>query len=311
MVSFYKNRKVLVTGGAGFIGSRLVKELVASGASVTVIDNLSSGRVSNLRSVLHKISFIRLDLKNKEKVESVLGLDFFVIFHLAAVSSVPWAERKPDLCQQTNVDAMQLVLDTLRAKSFKPIIVFSSSSSVYGERGEPSCENDPTNPASVYAKSKLRGEELLRQYSQDSGAPSFILRYYNVFSEDEDKREPSVFALFKKSLQENLPVNIFGTGEQVRDYVDLGKVVEATMKLPTCGLYGSHVFNVASGRAISVLDLLEQLKSRFCVEQLKVNFLPARDGDVFSSVAITSKLDEVLKNYKNDKTKSQNSSTCE
>lgn len=295
---FYRGRRVLVTGGAGFIGSNLVESLVMIGAKVFVIDNLSSGKIANLKRVLHKVHFFCDDLTKTTLVDFIISLNFEVIFHLAAISSVPWAEASPDVCKVVNEKFLiDLTHNLLTRSHVLPKIVFSSSSSVYGNVSSPSNEDADTAAASVYAKSKLAGEFILKDFALKSGASVFALRYYNVFGRHAKKAGAfaPVVSLFKKLISACKAIKIFGSGLQVRDYVPVSKVVFANLMMPCSGLQGFNVFNIASGNPMSLLELVRliTISSNNCWPE--VLFLPARPGDVEVSMADTSKYDTLCK----------------
>ncbi len=294
---FYFKKPVLVTGGAGFIGSNLVERLVAFGAKVTVIDNLSSGKVSNMRSFLHRIKFFYADLTDFALVRQLIDLNFEVIFHMAAVSSVPWAERDPLLCKAVNEVFLENYLNLLSGKELLPKIVFSSSSSVYGNANDPCKEDSSVCPSSCYAKSKWNGEVLLKRFAESFGATVFALRYFNVFGKRARKvgATAPVTTVFKRLVVGNKPVKIFGNGLQLRDYVSVKKVVLANLFLPTTKYAGWNVFNIASGKTLNLLELLQMI----CIENKcswpQVEFCSKRDGDVLNSIADSSKFDNLLK----------------
>jgi len=301
--NFYKNKKVLVTGGCGFIGSHLVQELVRLGSRVYVIDDLSTGRIENLNSCLHKIIFFPEDLKNLKKIDEILKNQFPIVFHLGAVSSVPLGEKNPSLCWDTNVIAFANLLDTLSTQAIPTTVTFSSSSSVYGQVNHPSSEQDQTHPASNYAKSKLEGEKLLEKFAFKSGNYSFSLRYFNVFGDGEQKSSEmsSVFAKFKNSFYKQTPINIFGTGYQLRDYVPVSKVVTSNLLMPILAQNKAipqySVFNVASGKSITLFELISQIEMQLNLPVPQLCFFEPRNGDVINSIANCKKLDFILESF--------------
>ena len=176
--TFYKNKHILVTGGAGFIGSHIAERLVELGAHVSVLDDLSSGSINNINSFLHKIRLTVGDITNFDTCKkAVKNKD--VIFHTAAFVSVPESIKHPAVSEKINVVGTYNILETYRKNNITKII-FSSSSAVYGERTNVCSENDGTNPQSPYAKHKLKGEELCKKFSEKYNINTACLRYFNV-----------------------------------------------------------------------------------------------------------------------------------
>lgn len=294
--NFYAKKKVLITGGAGFIGSNLVESLVKTGAAITVVDNCLTGRVGNLKAFLHRINFYNIDINDFANFSKILATDFDVIFHLAAVSSVPQANKNTVLCWQTNVLSFERMLKFLEGKSNVPQIVFSSSGSVYGSCNDACAESFRPNPQSPYADSKLAGENILERFSSQVRVGCFALRYFNVYGNREPRAGFSVPVIpaFRQRMLHREPLSIFGDGHQVRDFVDVKKVVLANLLMPVSGLTGFHVFNVASGQPISVLGLIANMAKSLKVDPV-IEFNPPRDGDVKASIANCEKLDTLIK----------------
>lgn len=296
----YAKKKVLVTGGAGFIGSNLIKQLIKLEAKVTVLDNFSSGRVNNLKAYLHKITLLKGNVFDDDILKFLLQQNFFAIFHLAAVSSVPWAESNKEYCEKTNVESISKILKILESQNKQSCIIFSSSSAVYGETNNPCCENQQANPCSTYAKSKHKGELLLSSFAEkNKNAQCFSLRYFNVFGKNDKSkiRFGSVIPIFKKLLKNDKPLPIFGNGMNQRDYVSVEKVVLANIILPFSKLTGHHIFNVASGTSCTTLELIEKLSNEIQRKKPKLTFLPSRQGDVLRSLANCEKFELFLTNF--------------
>lgn len=303
MLSFfqekYYKKNVLVTGGAGFIGSNLVEKLVSLKANVYVLDNFFTGKISNLKPFLHKINLIVGDVRDFELLQKIfLKYNFFAIFHFAAVSTVPMAEKNPLICEEINVLATKKILDLLETKKELPAVVFSSSASVYGETNE-ICNEETTKvcPVSVYAKSKLDGERLFGEFaSKRKDSKIILLRYFNVFGKKDRSKylHGSVIPFFKKLLGRKKELPVFGDGLQLRDYVHVSKVVFANLLLPLANLEGFHLFNIGSGKPCSLLDLIKILAAQKHVENPKIRFLPSRTGDVRNSLADCRKFKEFV-----------------
>lgn len=287
MNSFYRNCSVLVTGGAGFIGSHLVEQLVKSGANVTVLDDLSTGTLDNLAAVHHSIQFIKGSVtdfstclaacENKE-----------IIFHLAAYISAPESMLNPYQCNQTNVFGTNNMLEAARLQNV-PRFVFSSSSAVYGRQTEQCVENAPCKPASPYGFSKLMGEYWCQHYSSIFGLQTICLRYFNVYGQRQNPQGPyaAVVAQFKNAMSNNKPIIIYGDGQQTRDFVPVEYVVNANIQLAQLpnNIMQGEVYNIATGKSITILELIDQLKEEFPDFTAGIQLLPARDGDIKHSQA--------------------------
>jgi UDP-glucose 4-epimerase len=277
--------RILVTGGAGFIGSHLVEALVARGHRVRVLDDLSSGRLANLRAVRRGIEFLKGDCADPAVArKAVEGRD--VIFHEAAVPSVARSVDDPALSHRANATATLSLLVAAREAGVRRI-VYAGSSSVYGaERGLPKRESMPTRPLSPYGVAKLLGEHYLRVFSELYGIETLTLRYFNVFGPRQDPSSPysGVISLFTTAMLARKTPVIFGDGRQSRDFTYVDNVVEANLlALDAKGLRGQTV-NVATGRRISLLRLLAAV-ARETGRPARARHEPARPGDVRHSLA--------------------------
>ncbi len=299
-MNFYKNKNVIVTGGAGFIGSHLVEKLVAHGAHVTILDNLRTGNLQNLTAVSSQITFIKGDIRDKELcIKALTAAD--VVFHLAAQISVPESMQNPDECFQINVNGTFNLLEAARINKVKRF-VFSSSCAVYGEKNEPCFETMPCSPTSPYAYSKFLGEQLCQQYSQLFNIPTVVLRYFNVFGPRQDPQSEyaGVIAKFTKNMKNNAPITIFGNGTQSRDFVPVEQVVEANLlfaQLPDEFCTGKPI-NVATGKSTSVLELFNKLKKDIPGYSHQPLFAPARKGEIKYSEADCTRYRELLAHIK-------------
>lgn len=283
--SFYQGKRVLVTGGAGFIGSHLVERLVEYGARVTVFDNFSSGSLRNLSPVINNVIILYADISNAfSTLKATRNQD--LIFHLAALVSVVQSVKNPALCQKINVQGTQNLLESARINGVKTVI-YSSSSAVYGNHEGPCTEATPTNPQSPYASSKLAGEELCKKYAHDHGMNTACLRYFNVYGERQNPQGDyaAVVAKFKYLLKNNLPLTVFGDGNQTRDFIKVANVVDANltigMKADVCG----DVFNIGTGTSINLLELIELLEAELQTKAAAITYQPARAGDILHSHA--------------------------
>lgn len=291
---FYAGKKVLVTGGAGFIGSHIVEELVALDAKVTVLDNFTTGSINNLRKVLPFISVQYADITAPYSLRQGVA-DKEIIFHLAAFVSVASSVKYPSHCALVNEIGTANLLHAA-VKSGVKSVVFSSSAAVYGNKTTLCQEDDIPNPQSPYATSKLAGEVLCKEASINHKIATTCLRYFNVYG---DRQSPSgeyaaVVAKFTQRLKAHEPVLIFGDGEQTRDFIHVSKVAQANllagMQLNNAG----EVINVASGVSITLLQLLEQLEAELGIQKTNLLFEPSRDGDIKYSSASNEKLRHLL-----------------
>lgn len=275
---FYAGKRVLVTGGAGFIGSHLVDRLVGLGAKVTVVDNFSTGVMQNLQAALPKIKLIIDDIGKENTCKKVVQHQA-VIFHLAAIASIPLCEISPQRCEEINVVATE---NLLKYASSDAKFVFSSSAAVYGNR-EGLCTEDQTpDPSSTYGSSKLAGEALCKKYAAEKNLQCTALRYFNVFGprQENNPANSSVVVRFKQDLMRKAPLTIFGDGLQTRDFVHVFKVVEANLLLAACAQDNFAIFNVASGKSISLIELIELLEKQLQVTRTEIILKPARPGDI-------------------------------
>jgi len=272
--------KYIVTGGAGFIGSNIVKKLVARGDNVTVIDNLNTGKEENLISVKDKIVFfndsiLNLDLLEKQ-TQNIDG-----IFHQAALASVQDSFSKPEEYQSVNVNGTENILKLAKKNNFK--VVYASSSSVYGNPEKiPIKESDRKNPINPYAETKLEKERLAIKYSE-MGVKVIGLRYFNVFGKGQSKEYAGVLKLFLERIRDKLPPKINGDGSQFRDFVYVEDVADANI-LSMDSEVNHEFFNVGTNTSITILDLAKTIikSSELHMEPI---FGPALKGDVQRTVA--------------------------
>lgn len=247
--------KFVVTGGAGFIGSHLVEYLVKNGNSVTVIDNLNTGKMENLKSVENKIEFIKGDIRDYNLLKKVLkGVDG--VFHEAALASVQESFSKPEEYHDVNVNGTENIFKLAKEFGFK--VVYASSSSVYGNPSElPIKENAHSNPINPYAQTKVDKDLLAEKYAK-MGVSIIGLRYFNVFGERQSMNYAGVIKLFLERIQEREPPKINGDGLQERDFVYVKDVVRANVMAMQSDV--KHAFiNVGTGKSISVSELADMI----------------------------------------------------
>jgi nucleoside-diphosphate-sugar epimerase len=275
----------LVTGGAGFIGSNLVDEILRRGHHVRVLDNFSTGREANVADFLPRVEMVRADVRDEEAVDAaVRGVDY--VLHQAALASVPRSIADPTANNQVNVQGTLNVLMAARRHGVKRV-VYASSSSVYGDSAElPKVESMTPNPKSPYAVAKLAAEYYCRVYGELHGVPSVSLRYFNVFGPRQDplSQYSAVIPLFVKSLLEGSSPTIHGDGEQSRDFTFISNVVNANLLACEAKITGARVYNIACGGRYTLNQLFSALRARIgsAVEPV---YGPARPGDVKHSMA--------------------------
>lgn len=271
---------ILVTGGAGFIGSHLVDELVGLGHKVTALDNLSTGNWDNVVEGCERVTG---DIRDSLMVDKcVSGKD--VVFHLAAYTSVPGSIDDPTLCLAVNVDGTRNLIEASRMYKVKRF-VFSSSSAVYPDfPNSPRAENTPPDPKSPYAQSKLEGESLLKRYHQETGFGYAGLRYFNVYGarQDAESDYAAVIPIFIKKARKNENLTIYGDGRQTRDFVYVTDVVRANLLVMESPHPG--IFNVGTAKAISIEELANSI-IMLTGSEAGYSFEPPRPGDVFTSTA--------------------------
>ncbi len=289
---FYKNLPMLVTGGAGFVGSHISEKLVELGADVTILDNLSSGSTENIDHIKDDITFINEDITDFDSCLRATKNQAF-IFHLAAVVSVPESLEKPDHCFSVNTTGTINLLEAAVSNGGVARFIFSSSSAVYGLSDKPCIEAMPCHPQSPYGMSKLMAERACATYATAHSLETICLRYFNVYGKRQNPfgQYAAVVAKFRKLMAENQPIMIFGDGSQTRDFISVEKVVNANInlaKLPASIMKGD-IFNIASGTSITLLELIEQLKKGFPEYNAPIIFQPAREGDIKFSSADCSK----------------------
>jgi UDP-glucose 4-epimerase len=268
--------RVVVTGGAGFIGSHVVDALVVRGDEVTVVDNLATGRRENVHG---DASLQARDIR--EPLDDLFDdVRPEAVFHLAAQADLRVAVERPEDDAEINVLGTIRVLEAARRHDAQ--IVFSSTGgAIYGECERPARENDPLEPVSPYGTSKLAGEEYLRTYNRLYGTNHVALRYGNVYGPRQDPHgEAGVVAIFLGSLSAGEPARIFGEGTQTRDYVYVADVAHATVAAHG---HEAGIFNIGTGKETSVLELYD-LCRRVAGSTAEAEHAPARRGELQRSV---------------------------
>jgi len=250
--------RVLVTGGAGFVGSHLVERLVDLAASVTVVDDLSTGRIENVNSVLSGIEMINEGVVGFAQSGLVETGDYDVIFHLAANSYIPPSVHDPQFDFDVNLRGTFVLLECLRRMDFPPVFVNVSTAGVYGNPVKlPITEEDPTVPISPYGVSKLAAERYVSVFSKLYGMPATSLRLFSVYGPRQ--RKQVLYDLLEKIRINPRCIEILGDGSQTRDLVFVTDVVEAMILVADTAPLQGEAFNVASGTSHSIRELAEAL----------------------------------------------------
>ncbi|MCU0248989.1 MAG: SDR family oxidoreductase [Vicinamibacterales bacterium] len=275
----------LVTGGAGFIGSHLVEELVRRGERVRVVDSLVTGYRRNLAAVASRVEFIEGDLAQAAVAAAAsAGVDY--ILHQAAIPSVPRSVTEPVFCHEANVNATLNLLVAARDAGVRRL-VFAGSSSVYGNVAVlPTHEDVPLDPLTPYALQKLIGEQYLRLFTSLYGLETVTTRYFNVFGprQDPSSAYSGVISLFIRSLLDGRTPTIFGDGEQTRDFTYVANVVDGVLKACHAPGVAGGVINVATGGRVSLNTLFGTLRSLTGADVV-ATYGPARRGDIRDSQA--------------------------
>jgi UDP-glucose 4-epimerase len=286
--------RFVVTGGAGFIGSNTVDELVRRGASVVVLDDLSGGKEENLAEFRNKITFIKGSIIDIEVVRKAMHEAEYVL-HLAARTSVPRSVKDPIETNRINIDGTLNVLVAARDAKVKRI-VFAASSSAYGETPTlPKVENMQPQPISPYGVTKYVGELYAQTFGRCYGLENVCLRYFNIFGPRQDPSSPysGVLAKFCTAFLEDTQPVIFGDGEQTRDFTYVDNAVQANLLACEAPSASGKVFNIGVGGRFS-LNQTVALLNKISGKNLEVKYDPPRDGDIRDSQADISQAREFI-----------------
>jgi UDP-glucose 4-epimerase len=289
----------LITGIAGFIGSSIARTLLAEGATVRGLDNLSTGNFSNIEEIRHKIDFRHADILDEHAVASACrGIDY--VFHEAAIPSVPKSVADPIGTNGPNLTGTLNVLEAARKAGVKRVL-YAASSAAYGDDPTlPKTETMLPAPLSPYAVQKLAGEHYLASYARVFGLETVALRYFNVFGphQDPSSQYSGVLARFISLMLSGETPTIFGDGTTSRDFVYIDNVVSANLlaaKAPAANVSGK-VFNIATGRRTTLLEAYEEVK-RITGYTGTIHHAPEREGDIKHSLADISLAQQAF-NYK-------------
>jgi nucleoside-diphosphate-sugar epimerase len=280
--------RFLVTGGAGFIGSNICRQLVHQGRSVRVIDNLLTGKESNLADIRDRIEFIKADMGDYEIARTAMK-DIDVVLHQGALPSVPRSVDDPAACHRHCVNATFNLLLAARDSGIKRF-VYAASSSAYGDTLVlPKVETMSVNPLSPYAAAKLIGEYYCSVFHKVFGLQTISLRYFNVFGPYQDPTSQYAAAIpaFVTSILKGVSPVVYGDGEQTRDFTYVANVVHANLLAAEAKETRGEVINIACGERVSV-NLVISLINEFLAAHVKPRYVPARAGDVKYSLADNS-----------------------
>ena len=286
--------RYLVTGGAGFIGSNTVDELVRRGHSVVVLDDLSSGKEENLTEVRNKITFMKGSITDLDTVQKAMQQAEYVI-HLAARTSVPRSVKDPLETNRINVEGTLNVLVAARDNKVKRV-VFAASSSAYGETPTlPKVETMQPQPISPYGVSKYVGELYAYAFGKCYGIENVCLRYFNIFGPRQDPDSPysGVLSRFATAFLEGQQPTVFGDGEQTRDFTFVENAVQANLLACEASGASGKVFNVGTGGRVSLNQTLQLLR-KISGKKLEAKYDPPRDGDIRDSQADITRTRQVL-----------------
>jgi nucleoside-diphosphate-sugar epimerase len=286
--------RYMVTGGAGFIGSHTVDELVKRGHSVVVLDDLSSGKEDNLADTRNKITFMKASITDLEAVRKAVH-EADCVIHLAARTSVPRSMKDPLDTNRVNVDGTLNVLVAARDAKVKRI-VFAASSAVYGETPTlPKSESMPPAPISPYGATKYVGELYAQVFGKCYGLENVALRYFNIFGPRQDPGSPysGVLSRFATAFLEDAAPLIFGDGEQSRDFTYVDNAVQANLLASEAPNVSGKVFNIGTGERYSLNQTLELLRG-YSGKNLQAQYEPPREGDVRDSQADITQARECL-----------------
>jgi UDP-glucose 4-epimerase len=277
--------KFLVTGGAGFIGSNICKRLISQDCFVRVVDNLLTGKKSNLAKVIDKIEFIQADMGDSKVAQSAMK-DIDVVLHEGALPSVPVSIENPAATHKHCVDATFTLLLAARDAGIKRF-VYAASSSAYGDAPtSPKVETMPASPLSPYAVAKLTGEYYCSVFYKIFGLETVSLRYFNIFGPYQDPASQYAAAIpaFVTAILKDEPPTIYGDGEQSRDFTYIDNVVDANLLAARAKRTQGEVVNIACGQAVTVNEIIDMINN-LLGKSVKPKYIAPRPGDVKHSLA--------------------------
>ena len=274
---------ILVTGGAGFIGKYLVESLLEKENIITIFDNFSNSTKNSVNYLIKKgVKIVEGDIRNYESIHNA-SKEKDVVIHLAAKISVPESIKNPKDTFEVNVDGTKNVISACKKNNVKKIII-SSSAAVYGEstKDVKLTESSEKNPISPYGESKLRMEEEIKKFEKDNTINCVILRFFNIYGIGQSVEYAGVITKFIEKIKKNQPLEIFGNGNQTRDFVSIEDVINAIYN--SINFHKSGVYNIASGKTITIKELAQQMIS-ISGKSIKINYLNEKKGDIMFSKA--------------------------
>ena len=270
--------KFLVTGGAGFIGNNIVRLLLKSNHDVDIIDNLHTGKIENIRDILNKINFFKIDIRNREELEKIIN-NYDGIFHEAALTAVPESFEKPDEYNDVNVIGTKNIFEIANSKNIR--VVYASSSSVYGDTTEIQIkENSKRGPSNPYGQKKL-DDEILAEGLKDLSVIG--LRYFNVYGIGQNVSYAGVITNFLEKIKNGKPLIINGKGNQVRDFIHVNDIAKANLDAMLSNVKKGF-FNIGTGIPTSINNLAE-IMVKISQNQNEIIHGPELDGDIEISQA--------------------------
>jgi len=291
-----KEKKILVTGAAGFIGSNLTDSLLELGTEVIGIDNLFNGRLDNLEDARKNkdFKFFKTDIRDLSRIIDI-SKDIDIIIHEAAFTSVPQSLLMPESCNDVNINGVLNILNAARLNDIEKVI-FATSSSVFGDLpGLPKKDDAKRKPISPYGVSKLAGESYMQAYHSVYGINTTCLRYFNVFGpRQRDSPYSGVIAIWLGKLLRDEELLIFGDGEQSRDFTYIKDVLQANLLAAEHNAPG-EILNVGAGSPITLTDLAKLILKITNKANLKIKYTDPRAGDIKHSYADISKARELIK----------------
>lgn len=282
--------RALVTGGAGFIGSHIATRLVELGHEVVVLDNFFTGKRENLAGIAKDVRLVEGDVRDLPTVEQVAA-GCQLVYHEAAIVSVPFSVERPQESHDVNIQGTLNVLQASRKAGAKRV-VFASSAAIYGEEPTlPKSEAMRPEPMSPYGVEKITGEHYLATWSKLFGVESVALRYFNVFGPRQDPKSAysGVISIFTDRILAGKGLTFFGDGAQTRDFVYVGNVIDANILAGTRDGVSGRAFNVACGKATTLLELASMIERAAGEPPVERSFAEARAGDIKDSVADISR----------------------
>ena len=286
---------VLVTGGAGFIGSHIAAGLISAGAKVRILDDLSTGYRENIEAIGGQVEFVQASLADEEAVRRALD-NVELVFHEAAIPSVPRSVEDPRQTHIACVDGVFNLLNAARQQNVRRV-VYAASSSAYGDQPRlPKSEEMLPDPLSPYAVAKLVGEYYCQVFTRVYGLESISLRYFNVFGprQDPSSQYSGVVSKFISSLLTNQRPVIYGDGEQSRDFSYVDNVVHANLQAAQTSKGIGTVINIANGQRITLNQLFAELKDLTGKNDVEPEYKEVRKGDVRHSLADVTRAKEFL-----------------